>query len=681
MNLLDRLQDAESRLYMAQMIDEPSRRSTEISRYSGIIASIKPQIDLTNRFYAYDIETYQNLFCVVVKHILSGHRWIFEISDWKNDGPALVAFLYMLKSHDCYLVGFNNLGFDYPVVHHCVKIFQELGYMLASDAKQKQIAIFASQEDSRFANIIWDRDQIVKQVDLYKIHHFDNKAKITDLKSLEVNMRADNIGELPYDPDQPLTREQVWHVITYCCHDVDETIRFFNHSFDKIRFRKELSVKLNTDFMNHNDTKIGKDYFIMRLEETDPNICFSRERGSRKQPRQTYRKTIPVRDIILPYVRFGEPELNRILEHLKTLDIPGDETKSPPGMEGLSANIRGFSFDFGAGGLHGSIKKTSVYSDSEYVIKDVDVTSFYPALAIKNRVFPMHLSSKFCDIYSDLFDERAIYPKKTAENEMLKLSLNGVYGDSNNVHGPFLDPQYTMTITINGQLSIAMLAESLLSLMGIEMIQANTDGITVKMHRSCEPIFDRMCKEWEVVTGLSLEYADYQAMHVRDVNSYIAVTTEGKVKRIGCYAYETAAENGATRELAWHKDWSARVVPKAAEAYFLKGISPADFIYGHTDPYDFIIRAKVDRKTQLVTTLDGIDTPTNRISRYIIANKGPSLFKIMRPLAKAPEKWRRMGMSAGWKIRLCNNITDYDWSILNRSFYIEEVEKIIWKDK
>ena len=53
-----------------------------------------------------------------------------------------------------------------------------------------------------------------------------------------------------------------------------------------------------------------------------------------------------------------------------------------------------------------------------------------------------HLGKDFAAIYKHLFEQRKQYPKKSAESAMLKLALNGVYGDSNNQFSVFYDPLF-----------------------------------------------------------------------------------------------------------------------------------------------------------------------------------------------------------------------------------------------
>ena len=114
---------------------------------------------------------------------------------------------------------------------------------------------------------------------------------------------------------------------------------------------------------------------------------------------------------------------------------------------------------------------------------------------------------------------------------MLKLALNGVYGDSNSDYSPLHDPQYTMAITINGQLMLCMLAEKLLASSEVKMIQINTDGLTIKFPRILLYWVRETMKWWEGVTGLDLEEAVYKRFFARDCNNYLAEYTDGKVKR------------------------------------------------------------------------------------------------------------------------------------------------------
>lgn len=620
--------------------------------------------------YVYDIETYFNLFSAVFENLETSERHIFEISDDKSDALDLYWFLRVMESGGVSAIGFNNLYFDWPVLKYFMDMCERGTWPTAYQLYSKSQEIIGGPVGS-IAHVDW-RPR-VRQVDLFKIHHFDNKAKTTSLKALEIAMRSEKVIDLPFSPHQPLNRWQKDEVIRYNCHDVGETKRFTYFSMEKINFRLDLAASFpGRDIINYNDTKIGKEYFIQELEAASPGIT-----GTKSAPRQTPRNSISLAQIIFPYIQFEHPEFQRVLDHLRSSTITN--TKAPPELKGLHATIDGFQFDFGTGGIHGSRERIAIREDDDHEIIDVDVASYYPNLAIKNRIFPAHLGERFCDIYAELYNQRKSHPKKSAPSEMLKLSLNGVYGDSNNIHGPFLDPAYTMTITVNGQLMICKLAEAMLKHPGIEIIQANTDGCTFRVHRSARPWFDAIYKWWQEWSCLELEQANYRSMFIRDVNSYIAVTRDGKRKRIGAYAHETAAENPATREVQWHKDPSALVVPKAAEAVMVDGHTVSDFVWRHADAWDFMMRAKAPRSSRLVITdALGIDHIQQNTLRYYITHGQSPLTKIMPELAKKPGSGeRRLGINVGWSVAACNDIGQWDWEKLNRQFYIEEVEKLL----
>jgi hypothetical protein len=166
--------------------------------------------------------------------------------------------------------------------------------------------------------------------------------------------------------------------------------------------------------------------------------------------------------------------------------------------ETLNVVVDGFRFDFGTGGIHGSVSNKVIKENAKWGLIDLDVASFYPNLAISNRVYPEHLGETFCDIYKSMYDERKIHKKGSAENAMLKLALNGTYGKSNDKYSVFYDPKFTMTITIGGQLALCMLVDMFYQHnMRFKMIMANTDGITLCVHRSDYEVMDNVVKQWE----------------------------------------------------------------------------------------------------------------------------------------------------------------------------------------
>jgi hypothetical protein len=602
--------------------------------------------------YVYDIETYPNVFTLAVEHTEAPLRWSFEISPWRNDSKEIISFLQYLKDTNARMVGFNNLGFDYPVLHTLIR----MGNSDARTLYDKAMAIIHGQDEGdRWMHSVKPSDRYVEQIDLYKIHHFDNKARSTSLKVLEFNMRSASIEDLPFPVGTELTQDQVFVLKQYNAHDVDQTKAFYFKTMDMIAFREDLTKKYQRDFMNHNDTKIGKDYFTMKLEEAGVPCYEFGPKG--RVPKQTKRPTIALREAILPWIEFQQPEFTRILTWLKGQVIT--ETKGV--FEDVTCNIKGFTFVFGLGGIHGSVESSIVESDDKFVIVDLDVSSYYPNLAIVNKFYPAHLGEQFCDIYQHLYEQRKTYGKKTAENAMLKLALNGVYGDSNNPFSVFYDPLFTMSITLNGQLLLCLLAEGLMHIDGLKLIQVNTDGLTVQVPRDNKWMVDMVRAAWESRTKLQLEEAIYSRMFIRDVNSYIAQYVNGSVKRKGAYEYD----------MEWHQNAGGLVIAKVAEKVLIDNTPIRETVENWPDIMDFMLRTKVPRSSHLAWG----ETKVQNTSRYYIAKDGKPLMKWMPPLAKKPDVWRQIGVESGWNVQICNDIADATMPV-DFDYYIQEVEKL-----
>lgn len=638
--------------------------------------------------YIYDEETYPNFFSIAFVDLYSDTRVVFEISDRRNDLLLLLQFLTWCHQNKARFIGFNNINFDGPILQWIMDAGPSATYQ---GIYEKAMSIINSND--RWGHLVKPWEYYIEQVDLFKIHHFDNMARSTSLKALQVNMRSESVEDLPFPVGTELTDEQKDIVISYNIHDIDETKKFAIISMKAIEFRDKLTAKYNRDFTNHNDTKIGKDYFIMCLGD---DRCFHRVDGKRV-PNQTVRHVIDLSEVVFPYIAFQHPEFQRILGWFKSQRIT--ETKGV--FTDVSCEVDGFQYDFGTGGIHGSVNNRVVRSDSDYVIRDIDVASYYPNLAIANRLYPAHLGEQFCDVYLDTYNQRKEHAKGTTENAMLKLALNGVYGDSNNPYSPFYDPQYTMSITINGQLLLCMLADWLRAVPGLEMIQINTDGMTVRLPREHIDHLEHITSYWENHTRLQLEHVDYAMMAIRDVNNYLAVYEDGKVKRKGAYDW---------KDKQWHQDQSALVVPYAAEQAIVNGIDVRATVYCHGDMFDFMLRAKAPRGSILRIG----DEQCQRISRYYVAKDGAPLTKVMPPPKKFTVgnfkkangtsdadyfKWhhqngnvwnedihtknksryeeRTIGLQKGYMVAECNHIRDFNWDNLNREYYVSEAMKLV----
>lgn len=464
--------------------------------------------------WGYDLETYPNIFTASFIHAATGMELVYEISDRKNEQADLIQMVYNLGRSKAQGVGFNNLSFDYPVLHFVVN---NPGCTLEQIYAKAQSQI---KPAGQWPEIVWDRDQIFQQIDLYKIHHFDNKARSTSLKALEVGMRSPNVKDLPFPVGMTLNDEQKDILVEYNKHDVRETLKFYVRSLDKIHFREELTNQYGRNFMNHADTKIGKDIFVHELEKAGVNCSGV-----------TIRERIALADCVPSYIKFERPEFNQILERIRGVVLTKkqqDELLTTKGVfSDMNVVVDGVEYSFGLGGIHSGISNYVVHSGNGRLLKNKDVTSMYPSISIKNRYYPEHLGETFCDVYEQLFLRRRDAKRagdKTVD-AALKLALNGTFGNMGSKFSPFCDHKCLLSITVTGQLCLAMLIDRLLTRVPEMVIpQSNTDGAIMYYPEQYDSLVESICAEWEKDTMLGLETDIVKSLYQRDVNNYIMVT-------------------------------------------------------------------------------------------------------------------------------------------------------------
>lgn len=399
-------------------------------------------------YWVWDIETFKHTFTFSIVRADGKFARKFQVNKYKNDWPSIKACMLHLQTIDAKMVGFNSLAFDYPIIHDLIldaKIDTMSGAVIAKlvhKLAQKQIDSFRGDGFGRTISL---EDRLVKQVDLYKIWHFDNKAKATGLKTLEFNMRLEDLQDLPFGIEEELDEKKIEKILKYNFHDVDATLKFFLLSFTQVQFRESLTAKYGRDFTNANDGKIGKDYFQMKLEQE--NVKLKKYVDGKLKMIQSKRSSIEIGECLFGYYQFNQPAFRAVLdwfakqsisetkgvfteipEHrlgdvakyaeMETLrkkfqgqptedDIKAFNKEYPLGwveeveLKGtyvvkhpdgtkekkhkisyykvwreatcLNVVINGFRFDFGTGGIHGSLSGTVVRAIDGKIIKDADV--------------------------------------------------------------------------------------------------------------------------------------------------------------------------------------------------------------------------------------------------------------------------------------------------------------------
>jgi len=613
-----------------------------------------------------DYETLIDCTILVAEHYTGEQQHVFSISKLGSELPQLVSFLETNKKNDEWHISFNGLSFDSQITEYILRnktmLLTLTGVEVAGLVYKKAQDIIYRQENKEFSEFS-ERDLSIRQIDVFKLNHWDNPAKRSSLKWIQFSMDWHNLLDMPIHHTTKIeTKEQLDTVITYCINDVKSTKQIMHLSKEQIMLRKSLTSEYKIPLFSASEPRISKELFLMFLSE---------EMGVKKydlKNLRTKRDLIKVKDIILPYTKFKTKPFQMLLDNFNDLVINARDTK---GGFKYHMTYKGVQTDFGLGGAHGCTKSGVYESSDSMIIMSSDVTSFYPNLAIRNKWSPAHLPKEiFCDKYEWFFEERKKLPKKDPKNYVYKIILNSTYGLSNDENSFLYDPEFTMRITINGQLTLMMLYEMLSEgIPGSVPLMQNTDGVEMVIPVEHKQRYLDICAEWEKITNLQLEHDQYTKMIIGDVNNYIAVNTAGKSKCKGRFEYDN---------LALHKNKSHLIIPKALYAYFVDDILPEQFLQDNRNIFDYCagVKIKGDWEFQQTCIIDREITrqTLQKTLRYYISTKGCKIYKVHK------HDKREIQLESGkWMQQLFNLHEDKPWADYNidESYYLDKIYKEI----
>lgn len=641
-----------------------------------------------DKLIIYDIETLINCFIICCRDFKSGAKKefiIFNDKEYDDQPLQLLKFLRTCVRNGYTFVGFNNVGFDGQVMDYyynwCLEKQDPLhefeSSFIIDKLYEKAQELINLPKDESFKHLVSEYDLFSPQIDIFKQLHYERKR--TSLKWVQFSMQYPNIEEMPIPHDEIINKEQVKDVLEYCWNDVDSTYTFFTKVKFETDVRIAMSKQYKVDIINASEPRMVREIFATFLTK-QMGISYNELKQLK-----TIRKYVAFKDIIFPYVNYKTKQLQEILELFTNTTVNTNPTyKAPVQIKGQpkpideskfehTFNFHGIPIVLGLGGIHACAGAGVYTHEEDEVIEDADGTSFYPFLAIQNNLRPEHLGEAFNVVYPMMYAERLKYDKKDPRNYIFKIILNSAYGLSKEINGYLYDPKFTYAITINGQLSLLMLAEALsMSVPDLTFMQMNTDGLTYKYKKKYEHIVRKICAWWEKTTKIKLEYAYYDKMIFRDVNNYMAVDTKGNIKHKGIFEIE----------MPFHKNPSSRIIPKALEAFFIKGLTPETFITSpeHTI-FDFCNGAKKqsDFKLNLIKSMGGIEMAEEqqKVTRYIISKQTENSGMLMKDYHDG----RRISVEAGKLVIPLNRInmehTKANLYPIDFDDYCRETRKII----
>lgn len=285
----------------------------------------------------YDIETISNFFSYSAMSVDRKEKKTFHVWGNTNQVQELV---YHLQNEVSGMIGYNNLNFDYPVIHFIIqnrRLFSELSGDKAARVIYKKAQEIIKEEYSA----IRGKEVLIPQLDLFAMWHYDNKARITSLKKLQIAMNYHNVQDMPIKHYETVdTIEQVNKIIDYNFNDVDSTLDFYNHSLEKIDLRKGIRKEYGIECINYPNSKIGESLTLKLYCDA------TNKKQEDVKKLRTYRSVFKFKDCLPSYTNFSTPEFNGLLDYLKGIEV----TELKDSFK-YTFQYNGFGFDLGTGGI------------------------------------------------------------------------------------------------------------------------------------------------------------------------------------------------------------------------------------------------------------------------------------------------------------------------------------------
>lgn len=504
------------------------------------------------------IGTHKPVFLVCIRIIETGEKFAL----WDGKRGHVNKMVDLLNRDDLTWVSFNGIKFDCPLI---------AAWVQGRPAWEiKQLATTMIQDRL----MPWDAYNMLGVSEL-PIDHIDlievAPGVMISLKTYEGRMHMKHMQDLPFHHDQDLTPKQCKVLEEYCMNDLDATEALFHKMEERLALREQMSVEYEIDLRSKSDAQVSE--AILRKI-----VGVRKNGGVPGSVRYTTPPFIKTKNVSLLY-------LIGMLENESFKINYANGSPIEPAWMKEPFEFRGGLYKVGLGGLHSQHDVSVSYeADDEWMLSDIDAASYYPSILLNCGLVPKLSGDKgeiFLDAYADIYHRRldAKEAGDKAVADSLKISLNGLFGKLGSSFSTFYSPDLLLAITITGQLNLLTLIDDLAKQRGIEVISANTDGIMVRYKASMR---DKMLKTVAAQgkrTGFEYEETRYRKVAISNVNNYVAIKLDGKMKLKGLFA-----EAGVLQM----KNPTAEVCGQAAAAYLRDGALPEEYIAQEKDIRQFV---------------------------------------------------------------------------------------------
>lgn len=557
----------------------------------GAIANItdKPSQALTNQtIYIYDIEVFKKDNLFVFRNYFTKEWTVIH-----NDLDALRKFY--LANRDSLFIGYNSHSYDANVMR---------AYLQGKNPYHVSKAIIESDDRGLVYKMFDTKKTPLFGMDLYQ----DNRGFSLKEHSafMGINIKETDVD---FDLDRELTEEEQVLNELYCKNDVLATEKRFEQNIGMLVAKAAIALYFGLDKMALSMTNANLTAELLGAEKTP-------DRGDELDKYELPEGFEIESENILNAFMKDEFEANDKGHASISLDVPRRDVTEV----------------LGVGGIHGA--KESFIHVGKFHARDVG--SLYPNTMVLFDYLSRNIPEDKRHIYQMLLDERmeAKYSNKEfteikgvkIPTKLLingyKLPLNTKYGAMGAEFNKLYDPRMRLLVCITGQMAMWDLLEKIED--HATIIQSNTDAhYYIPFSEEDEKEIDDIAKDWEERTGYTLDDDPFKAIFQKDVNNYLAVTSDGKVKFKGAI--------GLTNGLKVSK----AIVSNAFINYVVSGKDYKEFINECDElrQFQMITKTGYTFDNTVVRDMNGNETKAQKVNRVFAIKdsyKAVEIFKVKR---------------------------------------------------
>jgi len=600
--------------------------------------------------FAFDLECLKNFFSAKFFNMFDKNdRYTFIISSEQNDSLPLIQFI---NQPNLRLVSYNGHHYDDLLLNAFLLNGKLITNAYLFKISKTIIETHWKEHPQWLKDLKW-YNKPYESVDLIKLVSV-NKSR-PSLKSCGLHLKYPRIQDFSVDPNKPIAAKDIPDLLDYQDDDVLMTRQLYLTIEPDIKLREQMSERYDINILSVGDSGIT-DKMLQHFYGNFP---------AKPEPP----KILFVKDLLPTGYKFKTKELLQLEQYLKQQKMYYPKYS----FAGKNITVGKTVYNVQAGGLHSTEKARKFETDSDFIMRDADVTGYYVNLMQRQKIKPGHLTNKFLEILQMILDEREAGKEANdpVRRDGLKVVGLGFFGKMNFEPSAIYDPKAFFKVTIGGQIFLLSLIESL-ELAGILVVSGNTDGILCKIPRNLESVYYEVCEEWQNETGLKLEYTDYKLFVQKDVNNYMAVTDKGKLKQKGIFVDRLALTK---RDFVYA--FNGPIISLALHAYFKDSIEPEQTINNETDIYNFMFSQSTDRKyktvAQKIKSGKIITEQLQKTNRWIITKNGYRLKKLHQRGGKD------QALMKDCNVIIANDIKDVNLVMVDRQYYIDETWKIIYE--